>query len=155
MTKGSGLRRAGELRRRLLGGLRGRLEHLPAAAQRLVELHAVEQQPGLAVVGAEPHRQPRALRVEQRQQVDLSAVVQRLRTPQRRFGGRGGRLQRLRALPPEDSATSAFSTSSSARTMPSSARSSASRWPASAMSLIAWVRPALKIGIASSAPALR
>ena len=56
------------------GLLRGRLEHLPAAAQRLVELHVVEQQAGAAVVGGQAHAQARALRVEQRQQVDLAAV---------------------------------------------------------------------------------
>ena len=102
-------------------GLGSGLEHLPAAAQRLVELHAVEQQPGAAVVGAEPHRQARALRIEQRQQVDLAAVVERLRAAQRGFGGAGGGLQRsASAAARRASATSAFSTSSSARTMPSS-----------------------------------
>ena len=121
---GSGLRRGDAA----VGGagIGGGLEHLPAAAQRLVELHAVEQQPSAAVVGADAHRQARALRIEQRQQVDLPAVVERLRAAQRRFGGGGGGLQRLRPLPFDESATSAFSTSSSARTMPSSARSNAS-----------------------------
>ena len=41
----------------------------------------------------------RALRIEQRQQVDLAAVVQRLRAAQRRFGGRGRGLQGFGALP--------------------------------------------------------
>ena len=42
---------------------------------------------------------PHALRVEQRQQVDLPAVVQRLRATERGIGGGRGALQQLRALP--------------------------------------------------------
>ena len=89
-------------------GLRGLaigLEHLPAAAQRLVELHAVEQQLGAAVVGADAHGQARALRIEQRQQVDLAAVVERLRAAQRRFGGAAAAAAmsaRWRSLPKRD-----------------------------------------------------
>src|SRR6185436_19623206 len=48
-------------------GLRG-FEHLPAAAQRLVELDAVDEQLGIAVVRGEAHGEPRALRVEEREQ---------------------------------------------------------------------------------------
>ena len=102
-------------------GLGGGLERLPAAAERLVQLHAVEQQLRVAVVGADAHGQARALRIEQRQQIDLPAVVERLRAAERRVGRGGGALQRLRrAAVRRASATSAFSTSSSARTIASS-----------------------------------
>jgi hypothetical protein len=66
---------------------------LPAATERLVELHAVEEQLGAAVVRADAHREARALRIEQRQEVDLAAVVERLRAAERGFRGPGRRLQ--------------------------------------------------------------
>ena len=66
------------------------------------------------------HGQACALRVEQRQQVDLAAVVERLRAAERRLGRAAARLQRFGRCARRASATSAFSTSSSARTIPSS-----------------------------------
>src|ERR1700675_4539401 len=56
-----------------------RFEYLPSAAERLVEPHAVEQQFGVGVVCAELRGQSRTLRVEQRQKVDLPALVKQLR----------------------------------------------------------------------------
>ena len=59
-----------------------------------------------------------ALRIEQWQQVDLPAIVEGLRAAQRRFGGGRSALQQLRrAAVRRPSATSVFSTSSSARTI--------------------------------------
>ena len=51
----------------------------------------------LAVVGADAHGELRALGVEQRQQVDLAAVVQRLRAAERRIGGCRGAVAATRA----------------------------------------------------------
>ena len=71
-----------------LVGLGGRLERLPPTAERLEQAHALEQHVGLAVVGAEAGLQLGALRVEQRQQVDLAAVVERPRMAERGVGRR-------------------------------------------------------------------
>jgi hypothetical protein len=76
-----------------------RLELLPSATERLVELHAVEEQLGAAVVRADAHREARALRIEQRQEIDLAAVVERLRAAERGFRGAGRRLQVFGTLP--------------------------------------------------------
>ena len=86
---------ARRLRRR---GVGDGLEHLPAAAKRLVELDAVEQRLRVGIVRVDAYGQAHALRVEQRQQVDLPAVVQRLRAAECGVGRSGSALQQLRAL---------------------------------------------------------
>ncbi len=52
------------------------LERLPASPERLEELHGGEQQLRAAVVCVDPDGEARALRIEQRQEVDLTAVVE-------------------------------------------------------------------------------
>ena len=80
-------------------GIGDGLERLPATAERLVQLHAVEQQLRVGVVGSDAYGQLHALRVEERQEIDLAAVVQRLRTTECRVGRRSSAIERLRALP--------------------------------------------------------
>ena len=53
----------------------------------------------LLSVAFDAHGQARALRVEQRQEIDLAAVVERLRTAERGFRRSRGALQQLRPLP--------------------------------------------------------
>ena len=48
-------------------GVGARLERLPATAERLVQLHAVEQHLRVSLICGDPHDQPDALSVEQRQ----------------------------------------------------------------------------------------
>ena len=52
------------------------LERFPASPERLEELHGGEQQLCAAVVCVDPDVEARALRIEQRQEVDLTAVVE-------------------------------------------------------------------------------
>jgi hypothetical protein len=68
------------------GGIGEGLECLPATAERLVQLDAVEQQLGVCVVGADAHGQSHTLRVEERQEIDLAPVVERLGATERRVG---------------------------------------------------------------------
>ena len=71
------------------------LEHLPAAAERLVQLHAVEQQ--LRVASLAPTRTARRTRCASRsgREVDLATVVQRLRTAERRVRRCRGAVEQL------------------------------------------------------------
>src|SRR4030095_14659390 len=91
-----GLRRIGSVGRLRRGG---GLESLPASAERLEQIDRRKQQLRIALVRTDANAQARALRIEQRQQIDLPSVVQRLRTSERRVRRRGSGLQGFSAQP--------------------------------------------------------
>ena len=89
----------GELRVGGRSGIGDGLERLPATAERLVQLHAVEQQLRVRLIGGDSHDQLDALSVEQRQEIDLPAVVERLRVAKRRVGRGRRALHQLCSVP--------------------------------------------------------
>ena len=145
-----GIRRLGER-----GGALERRARTPASRRRApCRAARCRAAAGCCCRWRRPAPQARALRIEQRQEVDLPAVVERLRAAERRLGrGRGAAASSARWRSSRERDQRVLDVLERAHDAVLVAQQRFA-WPLSAISLIACVRPALKIGIASSAEAL-